>query len=50
MKKLFFLLTILISHQFILSQTEEIPTKITQKGFAKIDFLSIDMPITNIPN
>ena len=50
MKKLFFLLTILISHQFIHSQTEEIPTKITQKGFAKIDFLSIDMPITNIPN
>jgi len=50
MKKLFFLLTILISHPFIHSQTEETPTKITQKGFGKIDFLSIDMPITNIPN
>ena len=50
MKRYIFLFTLLISHQFIHSQTEEIPTKITQKGFAKIDFLSIEMPITSIPD
>ena len=50
MKKFFFLFTILISYQVTYSQTQEIPKKITQKGFAKIDYLSINMPITNIPN
>lgn len=50
MKKYLFLFTLLISNQIIFSQKENIPKKITQKGFAKIDFLSIDMPITNIPN
>lgn len=46
MKKYIFLFTLLVSNQFIFSQTENIPKKITQKGFAKIDFLSIDMPLT----
>ncbi|KGL63016.1 hypothetical protein [Polaribacter sp. Hel1_85] len=50
MKKYVFLFTLLISNQFIFSQRENIPEKITQKGFAKIDFLSIDMPIAEIPN
>ena len=50
MKKYIFLFTLLISNQFIFSQTKEIPKKNSQKGFAKIDFLSIDMPITSIPN
>ena len=50
MKKLIILLILLVSHQILFSQNEKIPKKITQKGFAKIDFLSIDMPITNIPN
>ena len=50
MKKFLLVLIVFISNQFIHSQTEDIPTKITQKGFAKIDFLSIDMPITNIPD
>ena len=50
MKKLLLVLTIFISHQSIFSQTETIPTKITQKGFAKIDFFSLKMPISNIPN
>ncbi|WP_298883357.1 hypothetical protein [uncultured Polaribacter sp.] len=51
MKKYIFLFTFtLIFTQILFSQTEIIPEKITQKGFAKIDFLSIEMPITNIPN
>lgn len=50
MKKYFFLFTLLISNQYLFSQSENIPEKSTQKGFAKIDFLSIEMPLTNIPN
>ncbi|WP_218599497.1 hypothetical protein [Polaribacter sp. NJDZ03] len=46
MKKITFLLILLISNQLLFSQSENIPKKIIQKGFAKIDFLSIDMPIT----
>jgi len=45
MKKIIFLLVVLISNQLLFSQTENTPKKLTQKGFAKIDFLSIDMPI-----
>ncbi|MCL7763145.1 hypothetical protein MPF19_06915 [Polaribacter sp. Z014] len=48
MKKIIFLFIVLISQQILFSQTENIPKKITQKGFAKIDFLSIDMPILEI--
>ncbi|WP_343330314.1 hypothetical protein [Polaribacter staleyi] len=44
MKKFIFLLITLISFQALFSQTENIPERITQKGFAKIDFLSIKMP------
>ncbi len=50
MKKLFFILTILISSQYLFSQSVGVPKKNTQEGFAKIDFLSIDMPEFNIPN
>jgi len=50
MKKFLFLFVLLVSNYFIYSQIERIPQKITQKGFAKIDFLSIEMPITNIPD
>ncbi|WP_159948102.1 hypothetical protein [Polaribacter septentrionalilitoris] len=50
MKKFLFLFAVFISYQSIYSQSEKIPKKNIQKGFAKIDYLSIDMPITNIPN
>jgi hypothetical protein len=50
MKKFLLILIVFISHQFIHSQTEDIPTKVKQKGFAKIDFLSIEMPVAEIPN
>ena len=50
MKKLFFLFAFFITTQVSFSQSDNIPKKITQKGFFKIDYLSIDMPITNIPN
>jgi len=50
MKKIFSLLLVLISQQVLFSQTENIPQKITQTGFSKIDFLSIEMPTTTIPN
>ena len=50
MKKLLFLFAFLITSQVSFSQSENIPKKITQKGFGKIDFLSIDMPTTTIPN
>jgi hypothetical protein len=50
MKKYFILFLIIIFHQFSFSQSEETPNKITQKGFAKIDFLSINMPVAEISN
>lgn len=50
MKKFFFLFTILITHQIIFSQNENFPKKFNQKGYAKIDFMSIDMPEFTIPN
>jgi hypothetical protein len=50
MKKYVFLFAILCSSQFIYSQNELIPEKKFQKGFGKIDFLSIEMPETTIPN
>ena len=50
MKKYIFLFIVLISNQVLFSQSDNIPEKKTQKAFAKIDFLSIDMPITSIAN
>lgn len=50
MKNIFFLIVVLLSSQLLVSQNEKIPTKKTQKGFAKLDFLSIDMPEFNIAN
>ena len=38
MKKYIFLFTLLVSNQFMFSQTENIPEKITQKGFVKVDY------------
>jgi len=50
MKKLFFLIIFILFHQFICSQTTQTPNKIHQKAFAKLDYLSIKMPISNILN
>ncbi|MDP5106783.1 MAG: hypothetical protein NWQ31_11505 [Polaribacter sp.] len=50
MKKYIFLFALLCSSQFLCAQNENIPEKKTQKGFAKLDFLSIEMPETTIPN
>ncbi len=51
MKKFIIFFSLLFSNITILSQESTIiPTKKTQLGFAKIDFLSIDMPETSIVN
>ncbi|PQB07492.1 hypothetical protein BST83_10215 [Polaribacter filamentus] len=50
MKKYIFLFALLFTSQFIRSQNENIPETKTQKGFGKIDFLSIKMPDITIPN
>ncbi|QTD37361.1 hypothetical protein JL193_14860 [Polaribacter batillariae] len=50
MKNYIFLLTALFLSQFVFSQSKVIPNKITQKTFAKVDFLSINMPQLEIPN
>jgi hypothetical protein len=42
MKKILFAL--IFSSQFLIAQTEIVPEKKTQRAFAKIDFLSIEMP------
>lgn len=48
MKNLFLLILLLLCNYFSVAQTENIPEMKTQKGFIKIDFLSIDMPETSI--
>lgn len=48
MKNLLVLMTLILCSYFSVAQTENIPTMKTQKGFAKIDFLSLKMPETNI--
>ena len=48
MKKLVILFLTLVLSQFLFSQSENVPQKKTQKAFAKIDFLTIQMPETNI--
>ncbi len=54
MKKLFLVFSILFLQQSFFAQTGDIPAKKFQKGFAKLDFLSIKMPedprILNEPN
>jgi hypothetical protein len=50
MKKNFYLLIVLSIHSPFFSQIKGIPKKMSQKGFAKIDFLSMEMPYTTIPN
>ena len=50
MKKIFYLLIVLSIHSPFFSQIKGIPKKMSQKGFAKIDFLSMEMPYTTIPN
>ncbi|PQJ77665.1 hypothetical protein [Polaribacter porphyrae] len=50
MKKFLFSIILLFSIQILNAQTEVTPEKKTQKAYGKIDFLSIDMPITDIPN
>ena len=50
MKKLLILFIISLCSQFITAQNEIVPEKKTQKAFGKIDFLSIKMPETSIPN
>ena len=49
MKRIVLILLLSFIYQFSFSQNENIERK-TQKGFAKLDFLSIDMPITNVHN
>lgn len=48
MKKIFFLIAILISSSIAIAQSGDVPEKKSQKAFGKIDFLSIDIPETNI--
>lgn len=50
MKKTLSLFLLLFICYFINAQSVVIPKKETQKAFAKLDFLSIDMPETSIPN
>ena len=50
MKKQFLLHLVLFCSYFLIAQTENIPEMKTQKGFMKIDFLSIEMPETSIIN
>src|SRR6056300_1144783 len=49
MKRIVLIYLLSFIYQFSFSQNENIERK-TQEGFAKLDFLSIDMPITNVPN
>ncbi|WP_298778328.1 hypothetical protein [uncultured Polaribacter sp.] len=50
MKKYILIFTITVISQFSLAQNDIIPEIKTQKGFAKINFLSINMPETSIVN
>ena len=48
MKNPILLILILVSSHFLVGQTKDIPEINSQKGFIKADFLSINMPITEI--
>ena len=50
MKNIFYLLLVLSIHNPLFSQIKDIPEKMSQKGYTKIDFLSIEMPFTTMPN
>jgi len=50
MKNLFSLILVLFCGYYSVAQTENIPEMKTQKGFIKIDFLSIEMPKTSTIN
>lgn len=50
MKKYLLLFVIAFLNQQLVAQNEIVPEKKTQKGFGKIDFLSIKMPETTILN
>jgi hypothetical protein len=50
LKKSILLILVLLCGYFAVAQTENIPEMKTQKGFMKIDFLSIEMPETTILN
>ncbi|WP_299014355.1 hypothetical protein [uncultured Polaribacter sp.] len=50
MKKYFLFILIVSLSLNLIAQQKDIPPKIAQKGFTKIDFLSINMPEAEIPN
>ncbi|WP_223267269.1 hypothetical protein [Polaribacter sp. IC073] len=50
MRHLFLLIIVMLSSNYSVAQTKKIPEKKTQKGFVKTDFLSINMPETQILN
>jgi hypothetical protein len=50
MKIPFILTVVLLCNHFLMAQSQDIPEMEIQKGFLKIDFLSIEMPETNIIN
>ena len=47
---IFSIFLFLLSQNILCQESNFIPDLKNQKGFAKIDFLSIEMPISNIPN
>lgn len=50
MNRMLIIIFLCLIHHFSFSQTEKNIDPKTQKAFGKIDFLSIEMPITNVPN
>jgi hypothetical protein len=50
MKKVIFIFTLVLTSSLSIAQNKQVPKKKTQKAFGKIDFLSINMPETTIPN
>jgi hypothetical protein len=50
MKIPFILTVVLLCNHFLMAQSQDIPEMEVQKGFLKIDFLSIKMPETNTIN
>ena len=44
MKKILFVFALVLSGQLLDAQNEIVPKKKSQKAFAKLDFLSLDLP------